>query len=171
MIELLVEGRLIHDVGCVGYGNGRRRRAAFGMNGDCFVGDLDWPGGNGTGTLFPEFHVLIDHGVAAGRVQFLDLVPADRHVAERIGVECDLAAGFIDELTVQRVSIAENQNIRACRLRTRECRDCEAGEENCDDGKCADKRAKRMTENTAIRLKMRQVHGGMSSAVIFLVTD
>jgi hypothetical protein len=44
-------------------------------------------------------------------VEFLDLVPTEGDVAERIAVEGDLACNFADEFAVERVAIAQHQHI------------------------------------------------------------
>ena len=44
-------------------------------------------------------------------MQFLDLFPGNGDIAQRIAVERDLAADLVNQLAVQRVTIAQHQHI------------------------------------------------------------
>src|SRR5690349_19458011 len=103
MIEMLIQGGLIHYEYRIGYRDRRRRLAAVGMQGERLIRHFNGAGGDGGGVLFAAYlYLLVNYGEIAAGVEFLDFVPVKCDVSQGIGMESHFAADLIDELTVQR---------------------------------------------------------------------
>jgi len=140
MANIAVDRRQVKDEAGVFDGDGRRRGGAFGLNADGVIGDGDGAGGQGALTAAAmELGVLIQHGETAGGVEFLDLVPGEREIAENVGVEDDFALHSADKVAVEGVSVGEHERIwrgrrgRFC-IRRREG----GGQQQCSEWKKRD---------------------------------
>ncbi len=64
------------------------------------------------GLLAASLHGLVEDGEVFGRVQLFDFVPVHGDIAQRVGVEGEGAARFLDQLAVQGIAVFQHQRVR-----------------------------------------------------------